>query len=219
MWLALPALPLTPNGKIDRKALPRVEQQQIAPSGEHVSPRTGTEKTLARIWEEVLGVRNAGVHDDFFALGGHSLLAVNLIDESERVFGIRFPLLTLFHSPTIAEFAEVVDRETSLRENGRTHVTQDAVRETVHAFIVENYMDGGGAELQDGDLLLDQGIVDPMRLYELIEFLEHTYSISIENDSEASGNLDSIDNISQFVLQTLGAGSSAAKLGDDEHAV
>jgi amino acid adenylation domain-containing protein len=219
IWMALPSLPLTPNGKIDRKALPRVEQQQIAPSGDHVSPRTATEKTLARIWEEVLDVRNAGAHDDFFALGGHSLLAVNLINESERVFGIRFPLLTLFHSPTIAEFAEVVDQETSLRENGRKDVTQDSVRKAVHAFIVENYMDGAGAELRDDDLLLDQGIVDPMRLYELIEFLEHTYAITIENDSLAPGNLDSIDNISQFVLQTLGVDSSTAKLGDDDQPV
>jgi acyl carrier protein len=135
------------------------------------------------------------------------------------MFGIRFPLLTLFHSPTIAEFAEVVDREKSLRENGRAHVSRDAVGKDVRGFIVENYMDGRGETLQDSDLLLDQGIIDPMRLYELIEFLEHTYAIIIENDSLASGNLDSIDNISQFVLQTLSAGSSEAKLGNDNQTV
>jgi amino acid adenylation domain-containing protein len=219
MWMALPELPLTPNGKVDRKALPRAEQLQITESRDHVAPRTGTENTLCGIWEEVLGVRNPGVHDDFFALGGHSLLAVNLINESERMFGIRFPLLTLFHSPTIAQFAEVVDREQALRENGRTHVDARAITQEVRGFIVENYMDGAGAELQDSDLLLDQGIIDPMRLYELIEFLEHTYAITIENDSLTTGNLDSIDNISNFILQRLSTNPNDATPGDDDQIV
>jgi len=219
MWMALPALPLTPNGKVDRKALPRVEQQRIAQSGDHVPPRTDTEKTLTRIWEEVLGVRDTGIHDDFFELGGHSLLAVNLINETERSFSIRFPLLTLFHSPTIAQFAEVVDRERSLRENARMNLDPQAVRQVVREFIVGNYMGGPGEKLQDGDLLLDEGIVDPMRLYELIEFLEYTYAITIDNDSLTSGNLDSIDTISQFILQRLSGNTNNVTSGDDDQTV
>jgi amino acid adenylation domain-containing protein len=219
MWAALPALPLTPNGKIDRKALPRVEQQQIDSSSDRVSPRTGTEKTLAKIWEEVLGARNAGVHDDFFALGGHSLLAVNLVSESERIFGMRIPLQALFHSPTIAQFAEVIDREEALRGSDRTAVQPTAVSEAVREFIVENYLNGADAELGDRDSLLDGGIVDPMRLPELIEFLEQKYAIAIENDSLIAGSLDSVEGISRFILDRLRATANDAAAGDDDQIV
>ncbi len=207
-WMVLPAMPLTPNGKVDRKALPRVEQQLFPESGSHVSPRTETEKTLARVWEEVLGAREVGVHDDFFELGGHSLLAVNLINETERIFAIRFPLLSLFHAPTIAQFSLVVDHELSMRGNSRKQLDPEIIVQEVRGFIVENYMGGVGEGLDDSDSLLDQEIIDPIRLYELVEFLEETYAISIENDSLTPGNLDSISNISRFILQRLGPGTN-----------
>ena len=218
-WMALPALPLTPNGKVDRKALPRVEQQQFHQTGGHIPPRTETEKALAGIWEDVLGVRNVGIHNDFFELGGHSLLAVNLINETERIFAIRFPLLTLFHAPTIAQFSEVVDRERALRENGRAGLDRQAVRHEVRCFIVENYMDGLDDGLRDEASLLEREIIDPMRLYELIEFLEHTYAISIEHDSPTAGNLDSIENISKFILQRLNGHGTQTASADDGRTV
>jgi acyl carrier protein len=217
--MVLPAMPLTPNGKVDRKALPRVEQQLFPECGSHVSPRTETEKTLARIWEEVLGAREVGVHDDFFELGGHSLLAVNLINETERIFAIRFPLLSLFHAPTIAQFSLVVDHELSMRGNSRKQVDPETIAQEVRGFIVENYMGGGGEGLDDSDSLLDQQIIDPIRLYELVEFLEETYAISIENDSLTPGNLDSISNISRFILQRLGPGTNNGTSVESDKAV
>jgi hypothetical protein len=39
----------------------------------------------------------------------------------------------------------------------------------------------------------------------LAEFLEEKYAIRIENESLTAGNLDSISNISRFVLQRLNA--------------
>jgi amino acid adenylation domain-containing protein len=208
LWMALPSMPLTPNGKVDRKALPPVEHQVLPQSGRQVFPRTETEKTLAKIWEEVLGAQEIGVHDDFFELGGHSLLAVNLINETARIFAIRFPLLSLFHAPTIAQFSEVVDREQSKRGNNRGQIDPETIVQQVRGFIVENYMGGGGEGLNDSDSLLEQEIIDPMRLYELVEFLEETYAITIENDSLTAINMDSVSNISRFILQKLSAGTN-----------
>ncbi|WP_159028170.1 non-ribosomal peptide synthetase [Streptomyces gilvosporeus] len=77
-------LPLTPRGKVDRRELER-RQASPAPSGigtrteqEADAPRTTTEKLLARLWSEVLGVDTVRRQDSFFDLGGDSLLATRL---------------------------------------------------------------------------------------------------------------------------------------------
>jgi amino acid adenylation domain-containing protein len=113
-FVVLDALPLTPNGKVDRRALPAPEQAPASESQGFVGPRDATELQLARIWEEVLGVRPIGVTANFFDLGGHSLLAVRLFARIAAEFGHDLPLATLFRAPTIAELAGF------LREGGQT---------------------------------------------------------------------------------------------------
>ena len=67
-------IPLTLNGKLDRKALPAPEFK----GQEYIAPRDETEALLCQIWQEVLGVEQVGITDDFFQLGGHSILAIQL---------------------------------------------------------------------------------------------------------------------------------------------
>ncbi|HEX8272563.1 MAG TPA: amino acid adenylation domain-containing protein [Longimicrobiaceae bacterium] len=101
--VVLDRLPLTPNGKTDRAALPAPDL--AADAGGCVTPRDELERTLASIWEEVLGVSPVGVRDDFFALGGHSLLAVRLMAQVERATGVRLPLAVLFAASTVEALA------------------------------------------------------------------------------------------------------------------
>lgn len=75
------------------------------------APRTEIEKTLARFWQELLGVEEVGIHDDFFELGGHSLIAVRLFNKVKKTFSVDFSLATLFEAPTIAQFAELLKAE------------------------------------------------------------------------------------------------------------
>jgi acyl carrier protein len=121
--------------------------------------------------------------------------------------------MTLFHAPTIAQFAEAVEREKSLRENGHKFVDLETITHEVHNFIVENYLGGGGEGLKDSDSLLELEIIDPMRLYELVEYLQETHAITIEDEALTGNNFDSIKNISRFVHRKLsgksGDGASA----------
>ncbi len=108
-FVALDKLPVTPHGKVDRKALPAPpEQRQLA---DLVLPRTPTEEKLAQIWCEVLGLKQVGIHDNYFDLGGHSLKAVWLFQKVKQVFGKNLPMVTLFQAPTVAQLAEVVQQE------------------------------------------------------------------------------------------------------------
>jgi amino acid adenylation domain-containing protein len=105
-WSVLDALPLTPNGKPDRGALPRL----LLRSETHVAPRSGTEQTLAGIWQTVLKLDAApGVHDSFFALGGHSLVATRIVARVGPAFGIELPLRDIFEHPSLETLAARID--------------------------------------------------------------------------------------------------------------
>jgi amino acid adenylation domain-containing protein len=108
-FVFLEKLPLTPNGKTDRKALPRPDFEALADESKFVAPRTPKEIVLARIWCEVLGLKQVSIHDNFFELGGHSLLALRIFSKIEKEFGDRPPLATLFQAPTIEKLATVLD--------------------------------------------------------------------------------------------------------------
>jgi acyl carrier protein len=99
-FMKLEALPLTSNGKIDRKALPKVSIEGLGESV-YVAPETETEKVMASIWQEVLGVAQVGVTDNFFELGGHSLNANTLLNEIKVEYGIRISWEEFFRSSTI----------------------------------------------------------------------------------------------------------------------
>lgn len=98
------SLPLTANGKVDRSALPRPGMVER----EYVAPRSATEKVIAAIWEEVLGVDQVGVQDDFFALGGHSLLSTRVLVRVRTAFGVNVPLQRIFRDPTVEGLAAAV---------------------------------------------------------------------------------------------------------------
>ncbi|MCA9919889.1 MAG: amino acid adenylation domain-containing protein, partial [Anaerolineales bacterium] len=67
-FMCLDAWPLTPNGKINRHALPT--NFEMGSEREIVAPRTVVEANLITIWQELLGVAQVSVHDNFFKLGG-----------------------------------------------------------------------------------------------------------------------------------------------------
>ncbi|WP_338490669.1 amino acid adenylation domain-containing protein [Pseudomonas trivialis] len=105
-YMRLDALPLTANGKLDRKALPEPDQSALL-SRAYEAPQGDVETTLARIWAEVLQVKQVGRHDHFFELGGHSLLAVSLIERMRQV-GLSADVRVLFSQPTLTALAAAV---------------------------------------------------------------------------------------------------------------
>jgi amino acid adenylation domain-containing protein len=109
----LDALPMTPSGKADRGALPEPDWTSLL-DVDRAEPATPVERLLAALWQELLSVPEVGRHDDFFGLGGHSMLAARLLARVRELFAIDVPVLTLFESRTVAEFADALERlETS----------------------------------------------------------------------------------------------------------
>ncbi|MDR6224080.1 non-ribosomal peptide synthetase [Desmospora profundinema] len=101
--LELDEIPFTSNGKVDRSALPKPVES--VKGDEYVPPATQLEKQLAKIWEDMLGVKPIGVTDDFFQIGGHSLKAIQLMAIIHKKLEMEVSVRILFDHPTIRQMA------------------------------------------------------------------------------------------------------------------
>lgn len=79
------------------------------------------------------------------------------------------------------------------------------MRAKVRGYIVENFLFGQGADLQDNTSFLEKGILDSTGVLELVAFLEETFSIKIDAEETLPDNLDSIDLICAFLERKLKA--------------
>jgi amino acid adenylation domain-containing protein len=104
-YVRLDQFPLTPNGKIDRQALRRLTPTETTKEP-YVAPRTPLEEAVASIFQDVLGLEQVGVHDNFFDLGGHSLLATQALARIRKTFEGKLTLRDFFAIPTVAVLAE-----------------------------------------------------------------------------------------------------------------
>ncbi|WP_063754198.1 non-ribosomal peptide synthetase [Streptomyces sp. NRRL WC-3725] len=102
-FVTVPELPLTANGKVDRRRLPAPDWSAGAERA-HRAPRTETERILAGIWAELLGLEQVGVDDNFFMLGGDSILSIQVVSRA-RAAGLTLTPRDLFRHPTVAELA------------------------------------------------------------------------------------------------------------------
>ncbi|WP_180984584.1 non-ribosomal peptide synthase/polyketide synthase [Paenibacillus sp. F4] len=106
-FIQLQNVPLTPNGKIDRKALPIPEGRL----SDHVAPRTWMEIKLADIWQDVLGLPQVGINENFFEIGGHSLRATTLTSRVRKDLNKPMDLQNIFEAPTIEQLAVLLEEQ------------------------------------------------------------------------------------------------------------
>jgi hypothetical protein len=104
-FVPLTVFPLTLNGKIDRKALPDPATVRQPEHETYVAPRSAREREIAAVWQEVLGLAQVGLHDNFFDLGGHSLRMARLQHLLQVRLQQDIALLDLFKYPTVSSFA------------------------------------------------------------------------------------------------------------------
>jgi len=103
-FVLLSELPLTSSGKVDRRALPAPH----AGKAEFVAPRDQTEKTLADLWCQVLGIERVSIHDNFFDLGGDSILSIQIANQASEA-GIQLKPRQMYQHRTIADLAAILE--------------------------------------------------------------------------------------------------------------
>ncbi len=103
----LDEIPLTRSGKLDRAALPTADLESLAGGG--IEPSTETERILAEVLAEVLGLPSIGVTDSFFDLGGNSLVATKAVARISALVGRRVAVREIFENPTVESLAVQLD--------------------------------------------------------------------------------------------------------------
>jgi len=95
------------NGAMSNGAMAATKE----PSDPPVDTKAGAdtiEETIAKIWEELLGVRGVGSDESFFELGGTSLAAARMFALITERLGRRLPLSTLVTASTISALADII---------------------------------------------------------------------------------------------------------------
>ena len=94
-------------------ALVKMQKQRHRPNlnDSFIAPNNELERTIASVWQDVLGIEEVGINDNFFELGGTSLAAVLVTSELESRLGIDISTLNLFDKTTITSMAEMLKFE------------------------------------------------------------------------------------------------------------
>jgi len=72
-------------------------------------PQSSTERQLAEIWQESIGIDSVGINDDFFLVCGSSLVAAIIFSKIQKLLGVKLPLSLLVSARSVAQLARHID--------------------------------------------------------------------------------------------------------------
>ncbi|HRY52563.1 MAG TPA: L-histidine N(alpha)-methyltransferase, partial [Candidatus Portnoybacteria bacterium] len=72
---------------------------------------TEIQKQLAIVWEEVLGIKDIGINDNFFEIGGNSLNVIQVKSKIKHIINKDIAIRDIFRDPTIKELAKKINEE------------------------------------------------------------------------------------------------------------
>ncbi|MCR9073184.1 MAG: condensation domain-containing protein [Alphaproteobacteria bacterium] len=106
--ILISATPFAPRLEKWRAAATRSKAQGAIARADTVPGQTPP--SLERLWDEVLGLDDAGTNENFFELGGSSLLALQLLSRVRRSVGVEISLADFLAAPTLAGLRKTVSR-------------------------------------------------------------------------------------------------------------
>lgn len=116
-FVHLKQLPHLPNGKINRNALPI---PTFTKNKHTQTPTTPLEKTLCKLFSDLLGGQTIGLEESFFELGGDSISVIRLVSLARRE-GLLLTAKQIFDTPTIARLADHIEQQTTTPEQTVKH--------------------------------------------------------------------------------------------------
>ena len=79
------------------------------------------------------------------------------------------------------------------------------VKTTVRQYIQDNFLMGTAEAYADDASFMDAQLLDSTGFLKLVQFLEETYGIKVEDEEMMPDNLDSLDAVARFVSRKQAA--------------
>jgi NAD(P)-dependent dehydrogenase (short-subunit alcohol dehydrogenase family)/acyl carrier protein len=92
---------------LSAEPIPRHSRPNL--STDYAPPESAIQKAIAESWQELLGIEQVGLFDNFFDLGGHSLLATRVIAQLEKKFDLRINRTELMFQ-TLGQLASACEK-------------------------------------------------------------------------------------------------------------
>jgi len=124
-WINIPQKRKISDGKVDgiiptvnlnEKAcdemsdIGQTQSENIVLLGRDDGKYSETERKIARIWNEVLGVTNVNIYDDFFNLGGDSITGTKIANLVDLNINKNINVSIIMENPNINDLAQYLDR-------------------------------------------------------------------------------------------------------------
>ena len=98
----------------------------------------------------------------------------------------------------------MVTEKAKEKDNTVTKVIDEKeLTEQIRNFIGQKFPLARRRNVQDGDNLLENGVIDSLGVLEIVTFLNESYSLAVEDDDLTPENFQSISSIASFVKQRL----------------
>ncbi len=96
-----------------RDSQPEPEARHPRPtlSNAYAPPENEIEALIIDVWQQLLGIDQLGIHDNFFDLGGNSLIALKVISRLKQALQMDIPVVSLFEGPTAHALAEMLSQQ------------------------------------------------------------------------------------------------------------
>ncbi|MFW0789331.1 amino acid adenylation domain-containing protein [Gordonia sp. CPCC 205333] len=217
-YAVITAIPRSATGKLDKKALPHAPQVGI--QGRR-PPESPTQRRIAEIFADLLGVEAVAADESFFELGGHSLIASRLVNALRSEFGAAIQIRDLFEHPTVAGLATLVERApATLRTRAAPELRRygPAGRSPLAPIQRAAVSDGSHAQVRatlrfDGDLdatELQRALSEVAARHQILHMIRG-------EDADGAYQSPTVEPKVDFVSEHVTAGRLARALVEDEH--
>ena len=85
----------------------------------------------------------------------------------------------------------------------RKEIFMNDIKNQVREFVIDNFLFGDANGLTDDTSFLEDGIIDSTGVLELVTYLEEAFAISVDDSELVPENLDSLNNVENYVKQKM----------------
>lgn len=91
--------------------VPEAVSMQTRPDlgSDYIAPVSDTQKMIATVWQEVLGIERIGLDDHYSEIGGDSLIAIKIVSRLNELFDVNINVRALFEDQTVAGVSERIE--------------------------------------------------------------------------------------------------------------